>query len=128
MPTNIHQEIVFETSVERVYAAITQSEQFAEFTGKTATISNDAGGEFCMFDGMISGRHIELVPNQRIVQAWRVGDWPDGVFSVVRFDLSSFDGRTQVVFEQKGHPEEAHDHLGLGWHKMYWEPLRNFLA
>ncbi len=124
----IHQEISFEATVEEVYAALTQTEAFAKFTGKPADISTEAGGEFSGFDGMVSGRHIELVPNERIVQAWRVGPWPDGDFSVVRFVLKSTDGGAQVVLDQAGYPDDAHDHLDGGWNKMYWEPLRKFLA
>jgi activator of HSP90 ATPase len=33
-------------------------------------ISREVGGAFSLFGGIIVGRHIELVPNERIVQAW----------------------------------------------------------
>jgi hypothetical protein len=28
----------------------------------------------------VSGRNIELIPNRKIVQAWRVETWPSGVY------------------------------------------------
>jgi hypothetical protein len=46
------------------------------------------GGAFTLFGGHITGRHIELVPDQRIVQAWRVVDWIPVVYSIVKFELT----------------------------------------
>lgn len=126
--STIHQEININSPVEKVYSALTQSEIFAGFTGQPADISADAGGEFSGFDGMITGRQVELIPNERIVQAWRVGLWPDGVFSIVRFELKPTADGTQIIFDHTGFPQEEHDHLESGWNKMYWEPLRKFLA
>ncbi len=76
---------------------------------------------------MISGRNIELVPNRRIVQAWRVRDWGDGVYSIARFELNGQE-ETQLVFDHTGFPEDQREHLASGWHTRYWEPLRNYLG
>src|SRR6266446_9413065 len=79
----IHQEPVFKASRKRVYEALTDAKQFdkvIQLSGvmqsmhlgdKPAEISREVGGAFTLFGGYITGRHIELVPNQRIVQAWR---------------------------------------------------------
>jgi hypothetical protein len=32
------------------------------------------------------------------------------------------------LFDYTGYPEEAHAMLDGGWHAMYWEPLKKFLA
>src|SRR5258707_9487103 len=88
MSAPIHQEIVFLASPKRVYDALLDARQFSQFSGGApAEIDRKAGGSFSYFGGMISGRNIELKPNQRIVQAWRAGNWPEGVYSVVRFEL-----------------------------------------
>ena len=55
---------------------------------KSTEISQQLGGAFTLFGGHIVGRHIELMPNQRIVQAWRVVDWNPGVYSIVKFELA----------------------------------------
>ena len=49
------------------------------FTASSAKIDPVVGGTFSLFDGHIIGRILELVPDQRIVEAWRVVDWPAGV-------------------------------------------------
>src|ERR1044072_1311264 len=55
--------------------------------------------------GHIVGRHIELVANERIVQAWRVIDWNPGVYSIVKFELAEHGSGTKLVFDHTGFPE-----------------------
>src|SRR5712691_3523796 len=97
----IHQEVVFKASRKRVYEALTDAKQFNKVvqlsaavksgmvSGATpAEISREVGGAFSQFGGYISGRHVELVPNERLVQAWRTANWDAGVYSIVKFELT----------------------------------------
>lgn len=127
--TVIHQELNFKASPEKVYEALLDDKQFSAFTGGVARIQREPGGEFTLFGELpgikgASGRTIELIPSQRIVQAWRAAEWPAGVYSIVRFQLSSQGSGTQLSFDQAGFapipPTEA-------WSLMYWEPLRKYL-
>jgi len=43
-------------------------------------------------------------------------------------ELSEEGGSTKIVFDQAGFPAEAGPHLESGWAKMYWEPLKAYLA
>jgi activator of HSP90 ATPase len=128
VPNAIEQEVVFNASPKRVYDTLLDSRQFSEFTGAPAEISRDPGGAFSCFGGMIAGRNIELIAGQRIVQAWRVGNWPDGVYSIVKFELTAEGSGARLNLRHAGFPEEGREHLVSGWHKMYWEPLKKYLA
>jgi uncharacterized protein YndB with AHSA1/START domain len=124
----IHQEVVFAVSPDRVYDALLDSTQFAEFTHMPAAIDRKTGGAFQCFGGMIEGRNIELVTNQRIVQAWRVASWPPGVFSVVRFELTPEGTGTRVVLTHSNYEEgEGRATLDSGWPEHYWEPMKQYL-
>jgi len=125
--TYLHQEIGISASPRRVYDALLDSKQFAAFTKMAAEISGDAGGAFSMFGGLIVGRNIELVPNQRIVQAWRPSSWTPGIYSLVKFELREEDQHTKVVLDHTGFPEGSFRHLDSGWYERYWEPLKKFL-
>lgn len=128
MTAPIRQEVDFQASPQRLYDALTDAEQFQAFSQQSAEIHREPGGVFKCFDGQISGRILDLVPNQRIVQAWRVGMWPEGLFSIVRFELKRSDNGTLLVMEHSGFPEEFRGHLEGGWSSMYWEPLKKALA
>lgn len=136
----IHQEPEFPAAPARVYAALLDPRQFdqiVEFSGvmqamhlKSAgsRINSHPGGAFALFGGFITGRQLELLPNQRIVQAWRAADWPAGVYSVVRFELHAHDAGCRMVFDQRGFPDEEAKSLAEGWQSHYWEPIRKLLA
>ena len=125
----IHQEVVVSATATRVYEALTNSKQFSQFTGGApADIVAQPGGSFSCFGGMIEGRNIELLPGKRIVQAWRARNWPEGVYSIARFELKDKGGETRLVFDHTGFPEDELSHLEAGWQKMYWEPLKQLLG
>jgi len=126
--TYLHQEIDFKTTPQRIYEALLDAKQFAAFTGMPAEINREAGGAFSTFGGLIQGRNVELIANQRIVQAWRPGSWDAGVYSIVRFELKALEGKTRLVLDHTGFPEGNFRHLDAGWYARYWEPLKKFLA
>jgi activator of HSP90 ATPase len=129
MADAIQQEVIFKASPKRVYDALLDSKSFSEFSGGApAEISRDPGGTLSCFGGMITGRNVELIPNQRIVQAWRAGNWPEGVYSIVKFELTTQGSDTKLTLHHAGYPEGNRDHLESGWRKMYWEPLQKHLA
>jgi activator of HSP90 ATPase len=137
---SIHQEPVFAASPKRLYEALTDAKQFTrviQLSGalqamhlpdQPAVISKEEGGAFALFGGFITGRHIELVPNVRVVQAWRPGDWPAGVYSIARFELVEQGSGCKIVFDHTGFPKGDAKELAAGWKAHYWEPLVKVLA
>jgi activator of HSP90 ATPase len=127
--TSLHQEINFKASPQRIYEALLSSKDFASFSGAPAEIDSKAGGTFSLFGGLVVGRNVELVPNRRIVQAWRaVDDWPEGVYTLVKFNLKPRGSETILALDHTGFAEGDFDHLNAGWYSHYWEPLKRFLA
>jgi activator of HSP90 ATPase len=126
--TSLHQEPSFRATPQRIYEILLDSKQFAACTGMPAEIDPKAGGAFSMFGGMIVGRTVELISNQRIVQAWRPTHWQEGVYSVVKFELKPHASETTIVLDHTGFPEGDYDSLSSGWDSHYWQPLKKFLA
>lgn len=138
---SIHLETVFKASRKRVYEALTDAKQFHKVTQLSAAvqsgmapgtapteIANAPGGAFSFFGGYISGRNIELVPNERIIQAWRAASWPPGIYSIAKFDLVEQSSDTKLVFDHTGFPKGQAEHLVEGWKTNYWQPLSKFLV
>jgi activator of HSP90 ATPase len=136
----IHQEPIFTASRKRVYDALTDAKQFdkvIQLSGvmramhlpdKPAEISREAGGEFKLFGGYITGRQVELVPNERIVEAWRTGGWDPGIYSIAKFELVEQGSGTKIIFDHTGFPQGEAEVLASGWKAHYWEPLEKLLA
>ena len=137
---SIHQEPTFKASRKRVYEALIDTKQFDKVIqlsgvmqsmhlGDTPTqISREAGGPFTLFGGYITGRNVELVPNQRIVQAWRTGGWDPGVYSIAKFELVEQGSGTKIIFDHRGFPKGEAEVLASGWKAHYWQPLEKLLA
>jgi activator of HSP90 ATPase len=137
---SIHQEPLIAASRHRVYQALTDAGRFERLTQlgaavKSMALGHDptridarAGGAFALFGGYISGRFIELLASELIVQAWRVGNWPAGVYSIARFQLDEQGNSTKITFDHTGFPVGAAAHLAEGWQQNYWDPLRKLLA
>ena len=125
---SIHQTIRFKCNSRSVFEALIKADRFAELTGAPAEINPEAGGTFTCFGGMITGLTIEILQDKRLVQAWRVGNWEPGVYSIVKFELEELsDTETKRLFDHTGYPDEHKRDLEQGWHNKYWEPMKKYL-
>jgi activator of HSP90 ATPase len=136
----IHQEVIFTASPERVYRTLTSAQLFDEVVlasgalqamglqGASCQISTELGGTFSLFAGYITGRHIEMSPAVRLVQAWRAGSWAPHIYSIARFELTGHAQGVKLSFDHTGFPNDEALSLAMGWRKHYWEPLSKVLA
>jgi uncharacterized protein YndB with AHSA1/START domain len=138
---SIHIEPVIKGSRKRVYDALTDSRLFDKVVqlsaavtsgmvkgGPPTQISTEPGGAFSLFGGYVTGRQIELVPGQRIVQVWRAGSWEPGEYSLAKFVLIEQGSATKIIFDHTGFPGDQAQHLLEGWHGNYFDPLAKSLA
>jgi activator of HSP90 ATPase len=121
--SNIHRELTFSAAPARIYEALVAAQRFGELTGAPASGDATEGAAFSVFGGHITGRHVELVPGQRVVQAWRAKTWPEGLYSIVRFELQAEGSGTKLVFDHDGFPADMKEHLAKGWQANYWDKL-----
>lgn len=131
---SIHQEANFVVAPQKIYQVLLSSaafsactkKSFSMFSDNSASIDSTTGGSFSLFDGHIIGRILELVPNQRIVEAWRVIDWPAGKYSIASFELSAQGSGTHLIFDHIGFPAGLKEHLATGWQQHYWDAFANY--
>lgn len=137
---SIDQERQFAAPPAEVYEALTSAAKFDAVTrlsdavtlvtapnAKPTTISPATGGAFVLFGGYITGRHLEMLPAVRLVQAWRAASWPTGDYSVVNFSLTAQRNGCRLNFYHRGFPTGQGSNLAYGWRVHYWEPLEKFL-
>lgn len=124
MSRTIRQAVTFKATPHQVYDALMDSKHHAKFTGEAARISREVGGEIMAYGGYITGRNIELVPDQRIVQTWRASDWPGGLESTVTFVLTRVPAGTRLQFTHRGVPGDQYESIRQGWIDYYWTPMK----
>ena len=130
---SIHQDTLIDATPLDVFTYLTDGDTFAAATGMAAQLEARAGSAFSLFDGRIEGRQIELVPGERVVQAWRFGDahpdvWDPGVYSIVRFTLTAEGDQTRFVVDHEAVPAEWVEHIASGYPSFYAEPMARHFA
>jgi uncharacterized protein YndB with AHSA1/START domain len=130
---SIHHETLIAAPPQQVFAVLTSGSLFSAATGQPAEITDREGDSFSLFGGRVEGRQIELVPGQRVVQAWRFGTahpsaWEPGVFSTLRFTLEPAGDGTRLVIDHAGIPAEWIEHISLGYPTFYQDPIAKFFS
>ena len=124
MPYDYSLTAFIPASARDIYNAWLDSLAHSEMTGGQANISSEPGGAFSAWDGYISGRNLELVPGERIVQAWRTTKFAeDHEDSIVTITLEDRDDGALLTLSHSNVPET---HLGYeqgGWDTHYFEPM-----
>ncbi len=124
---NIHQTVSIKAPPRAIYRALMDSRQHSQITGSKSVIAAKAGGVFRIWNGAIHGITLLLVPDMRIVQAWRSKDWPKDHYSVASFSLQRTGNNTRLVFDQYGVPAKSYKSISDGWKTYYWKPMKELL-
>ncbi len=125
----IEQTVFFEAAPEDVYDALLDPRKHSAFTGSPATTSARKGATFTAWDGYITGKNLELVKGEKIVQEWKTTEWPDGYpFSRLEFTLTAKKGGTELRMVHSKVPAEQVADYTSGWKSSYWDPLNEYLA
>ena len=114
---------------QAIYDAWLDSRAHAAMTGGKAVQSRDVGGTVQAWDGYISGRNLELVPGERIVQSWRTTQFadsdPDSTITVMLTPVA--DG-TLLTLEHSGVPDGQTSYEEAGWRTHYFIPMQKYFG
>lgn len=129
MCKTIKQRVKFNAPPAAVYELLADSKKCSAVTGKKVAISREVGGTFSVSGNEVSGINVDLVPGQRIVQAWRHRRFPEGIFSMAAVTLTpTADGGTELVLTHRGVPKELIPETELAWREQYWSKIKAYLA
>ena len=126
MPVEFEVSTTFNALPEKIYHAWLDSTQHGEMTGGGANTSTEIGGEFTAWDGYITGRNVELIPGERIVQTWRTSEFetsdPDSNLEVI---FESLEGGTKLTLRHTKLPAHGMQYK-QGWVENYFEPMKQY--
>lgn len=109
-----------------VYEAFMNEKKHAAFTGMNAKIDAKPGGKFETCNKHNWGYTLELIPGNRIVQAWTHIDFPGEFFTIVDIELLETESGTRINFNHLGIPHESDGWLTEGWHRVYWNRMAQY--
>lgn len=122
----------FNCRARDIYEILMDENRWKGFTQSNAKISKEAGGEFSLFDGSITGMNQELQDGKLIVQKWRFGSWADGLYSTVKMTFDEPEpGRTIIRLTQTDVPDEDRygnstvvENTERGWKDLIFHKIR----
>ncbi len=116
-------------TAEEIYQAWLDSAAHSAMTGGEAIMSDRVGADVTAWDSYITGRNLELVPGQRIVQSWRTSDFSEAhEDSIIAVTLQNVPGGTLLTLEHQNVPDEQRSYEEEGWQSNYFEPMAIYFA
>lgn len=118
----------FRTTAEELYKTFTDPQRLAAFTRAPPKVFEGArkGGKFELFGGNVVGEYLELEESKKIVQSWRLQQWPAGHFSKleIEFDQNDVDGVTVMRVNWTGVPVGQEDVTKENWQTYYVHSIK----
>ncbi|KAL1965055.1 hypothetical protein VTN77DRAFT_6115 [Rasamsonia byssochlamydoides] len=118
----------FRTTAEEMYTTFTDPQRLAAFTRGPPRQFDGAhvGGKFSIFDGNVTGEYVTLEPPKRIVQKWRLAQWPEGHFSTqeIIFDQNDVDRVTTMRVTWTGVPVGQEEVVQRNWDGYYVRSIK----
>jgi activator of HSP90 ATPase len=121
---NYHKYYKIKASPEEVYNALVKPLAISLWTGEPVKMEEKEGTEFSLFNGDISGKNLEFVKDQKIVQEWYFGDQEEK--SIVTIELRPEKTNTNIELTHTNIPEEAFEDILNGWDNYYFGAIKEF--
>jgi len=118
----------FVCSPRDLFECLTVPARVKAYAGGDAIVSSEKGGKFKLFGGSVEGEIIEIDPPKKIVQKWRFSTWPEGLYSTVKIELEEKDGKTHLLLEQTGVPEDDKERTENGWSANFWRRIKGIFG
>jgi len=118
----------FRCPASELYKTFTDPERIAAFTRASPKVFEGAkkGGKFELFGGNVSGEYLELQEPTKIVQSWRLNQWPTGHYSKleINFDQNDVDNVTVMRVTWSGVPVGQEDVTKRNWAEYYVRSIK----
>lgn len=120
---NFKKYYIIPATPEEIYKALTTEITIRLWTGDLVEIDPHVGGEFSFWDGSITGKFLELIPDKKIVQEWYFDEEQE---SIVTIKLHEHKKGTSFEVNHTNIPDEAYDDIVDGWDHEYVGSLIDF--
>jgi activator of HSP90 ATPase len=118
----------FRTTAEQLFITFTDPSRISAFTRSAPLVFDGPkpGGKFELFGGNVIGEYVELEEPKRIVQKWRLAQWPAGHFSTleIKFNQNNEDHVTMMNVNWAGVPTGQEEVTKRNWSEYYVRSIK----
>jgi activator of HSP90 ATPase len=112
---------------EEIYTALTNPLTLELWTGEEAIMSTEAGSEFSLWGGSISGKNLEFEQDKKIVQEWYFDGEPGTSIVTIKLHPGK-NGTTSVELRHTNIPDKEYEDFASGWDEYYFGALAEFFS
>ena len=118
----------FRCPASELYQTFTDPQRITAFTRAAPKVFEGAkkGSKFELFGGNVSGSYLELEEPTKIVQSWRLEQWPQGHYSrlEMNFDQNDVDNVTVMRVTWTGVPVGQEEVTKRNWGEYYVRSIK----
>lgn len=125
MTRTIQQVVKFKgVSPEELFDIFMDSKKHGEVIGAEVKMGKKTGDSFTLFNGVVKGKNLLIVPKRLTVRAWRGNVWKkDDLDSIESMVFEKIPGGAQITLVHTVLPEQFQER----WNELYWKPLKAYL-
>ncbi|KAG9256899.1 Hsp90 co-chaperone AHA1 [Emericellopsis atlantica] len=126
--TTVTDSVEFRTTAQEAYQVFVDPQRIAAFTRAPPKVFEGAkeGGKFELFGGNVSGEYLELDEPKKVVQSWRLAQWPANHYSTLKieFDQNDVDHVTIMRVTWDGVPVGQEEVTKRNWTEYYVKSIK----
>ncbi|KAI4734824.1 hypothetical protein E4T50_14656 [Aureobasidium sp. EXF-12298] len=126
--TSLSDQQEFRCDAPMLFQILTDPQRIAAFTRAPPKVFEGArpGGKFEIFGGNVSGEYVELSEPTKIVQKWRLAQWPQGHYSTLKiaFEQNNVDSVTIMRVDWAGVPVGEEEATKRNWENYYVRSMK----
>ncbi|KAI9329928.1 activator of Hsp90 ATPase [Zopfochytrium polystomum] len=123
--TTLSMTVEFVCSAADLYQTLLEPGRVQAWSRGPAKIGPQVGAEVALFGGNVTGKIVDLVPNKKIVQTWRLKTWPGDHHSNVTIDLEEQRESVKLILTQREVPIGELDITRKNWEAYYWNGIKS---
>jgi len=123
--TKLEETIEFQTSAHELYETLLDLNRVVAWSRGSAIIAREPGSKFELFGGNVTGELVEVVPDKKITQKWRLKSWPEGHHSTVTFTFDELSESVNLHITQTEVPVGEKNQTQRNWTGYYWNAIKS---
>lgn len=111
--------------MDDVWMAFTSASSMELWTGYHADFKPEIGYEFSLWDGDITGKVLEIIPNEKLVEQWYFEG--ENVESIATIKFFQEKNKITVELNHTNIPDAAFENITNGWVEYYLGAIKTFV-
>jgi len=118
-------KVKMKAEMDDVWMAFTSASSMELWTGYHADFKPEIGYEFSLWDGDITGKVLEIIPNEKLVEQWYFEG--ENVESIATIKFFQEKNKITVELNHTNIPDAAFENITNGWVEYYLGAIKTFV-